>query len=1858
MSHAAKFVRGLSLGLPFALLSGLALYAVQAQQSQATIPTGAITGKVTDYASYPNGTNVGITAVPPVAMIVASTDEQLFYKAYTDYTDMTGKGSPDITYNNNFEYQGYFNPNVCYTYSASTFVPSSAATSHQCQSRYSGNFMNWATMSRLDMLRYAMYGGWRTVDTASQTVVTRSIIPNDGHAWVKVYTGSDLSSYLPYTGSSISLCSATTGNLSSASSTSAGLHIAKGTYTQWASMESSQCNYSTSDANAPYSGNDFVVSVQVCDGTYDTRSMCKTYGTSSIKPTGVLQQFGESDSTQQIRFALMTGSRNNPRSGGALRKNASFIEGNLNSSNAVDHTCATNTNELSLADGTFCSGNQGIISNLSSISLNSSNNYWTGSVWNSCSTYGIYNRYPGFGVNGILDNPGVSGRSTNTYHCGAWGNPVTEMYAEALRYVSGQSSATSGFYVGSDYVSGMSGGVTWSPPLTESNYCASCAIVLISSGQVTFDGDEIPALSGIVNYSSANGDINAATDSIGNNEGINGNSYIVGRMLTSSTDLAVGNQVNTTSDVCQPQTVGQLSLARGICPDGASMEGSYLLSGLAWQAWVNGITLANISSAHNLKPVHTYAVALSESMPTFQIPTSAGSVTLAPLCQSSNTNHAGNGGAPAESGAVSDYRTCGLLSLQLGQLSSAVSPNYTYGQTFNTTGQSGSFTVIWDDSTWGNDHDLDVTSLVSWCVGAACGSPSNTNKDPSNFCWNTNVNGAQSAVSSVATATSSACTGGHLRQSIASNQVLVRTEMLTASAGNDMSSGFSITGVSGAAGTSSGNGVHRTFWRPGNQNYNLITGQSNYPTQWTTPQVEVFTASASSTGSTTLQNPLWYAAKYSGFPYKASGLGQPAATADIMPTSGTGNNWQGPDGNPANYFLARNPSALVAGLQSAFQQIANSGISANDFGNADSPSSSNDFSGNGLSYQVQYFATRNGVNWTGSVQAFWSNAQGYLQEGSLDSSGNEILSSTAPYVVSGPDTSGTNAPGTLANYTCPNAPIPAAGSAIFDPSANGTGCRIVSTNNPLIPAWDGTTLLNAYYDPSASTYSTIKQNIETQRSYSADAGIAQNLGQRYIFTYLTAAPNAQTQATTTQATTPAAGTLIGGTQTDFVWNTQTCSATGTCALSSTSGFFGNVTTTNVNVRLGNYGLLNEKSPALAQKLLNWVRGEEDTADFRSRTSNDKTSAYTYRLGDIVDSSPAVVNSPAMGYDQIYSDLTYAAFRTNYRNRRQMIYVGANDGMLHAFNSGFYVPAQLATSTTQATNAMVARTLPSSMGNTGSPSSAAGNNWSLGQEVWAFVPDNLLPHLRWMADKNYTHVFYVDGSPVVTDVQVWGTGSTSGCKSGVPGTGDTDSAGHVCGWGTVMVVPFHLGGGPITVDTIGDAKTSSQQTSNSAYVILDVTDPEQPPTVLGEITTGTYTLGQPIFAVHREASDGKLHFLLTIGSGTADNGGPSGTGTKPVSAPAGSNLGVWVYDMANVVAKNSSPVATFTGTGGGGPANSFAGDMSSADFDLNYSAEAVYFGVVTNPPTTATPQNAVYGGGLWKLDMYTGAAAAPDTSDPSTWRLKQVYAAGVPITIRPTLALDTSNRRMIYFGSGRSYTPSDDSGILAQGVQQQYIYGVSDNSLLGLPASCPTTLFDATSVSVTANGAVSTSGSGSLPGNATSLPNLESALLATIPQNQTNGGCYQYAGWQLALAAGNSNAQVQQPSERVISSQALFNSILLTPTYTPPSQSQINAAGYSSCNPIPVPGVSNLYGMDYLTGTAAPALAGSFGTAGGSATGAVLRSVSLGSGKASSPTVRNGTANLGIDNTNLGVKTAPNPNPNGTEISWREQTDNQ
>jgi type IV pilus assembly protein PilY1 len=117
------------------------------------------------------------------------------------------------------------------------------------------------------------------------------------------------------------------------------------------------------------------------------------------------------------------------------------------------------------------------------------------------------------------------------------------------------------------------------------------------------------------------------------------------------------------------------------------------------------------------------------------------------------------------------------------------------------------------------------------------------------------------------------------------------------------------------------------------------------------------------------------------------------------------------------------------------------------------------------------------------------------------------------------------------------------------------------------------------------------------------------------------------------------------------------------------------------------------------------------------------------LGDIVNSAPAYVGGPTSEYRDTMESTRYSTYATTRAGQTPAIFVGANDGMLHAFNA------------------------------------------STGAELFAYVPWAVRNKLSALTTNPYVHLFTVDGSPSVGDVHVgggWKTMLVAGMNAGAPG----------------------------------------------------------------------------------------------------------------------------------------------------------------------------------------------------------------------------------------------------------------------------------------------------------------------------------------------------------------------------------------------------------------------------------------------------------------------------------------------------------
>lgn len=807
------------------------------------------------------------------------------------------------------------------------------------------------------------------------------------------------------------------------------------------------------------------------------------------------------------------------------------------------------------------------------------------------------------------------------------------------------------------------------------------------------------------------------------------------------------------------------------------------------------------------------------------------------------------------------------------------------------------------------------------------------------------------------------------------------------------------------------------------------------------------------------------------------------------------------DGIPDNYFEAESGQELEASITQAFQ-LATASIASGTAAAVTSQTRS----GEGAIYQSLFFppteSEQIAPHWSGQVHAYLLDALGNMRE---DTNGNKKLDPDTDKVI--------QFDGELIYaHTDANGD-----SVISEDEKNATSLASVNDINFL---WSTSDWLNTLTDGQA-----ISQRI----SYET---VASN---RYIFTFV----DKNKDMIADNATGEIQNFVLNSAPTD---------------LNSTEYFHNYLTlyeadSGKIDLALGSpINILRTNDPAafatlqgtLAQRQVEFIRGKDVgnatvsgiTDTVRSRTLNGKP----WRLGDIIYSSPTIVDKPAENYHLIYQDKTYEGFYKKYTHRRQMVYTGANDGMLHAFNGGFY-------NRTQKTF------LTSLNGESAFP---------LGMELWAYVPYNLLPHLKWLMNPEYgekLHVAYMDLKPRVFDARVFFESD---------GITPSNNATHPDGWGTILVAGMRLGGAKIEVDidkADGNAFNSNiDRTLTSAYVIMDITNPEQAPTLLGEITmpgqgfTTCYPTVMPMTERNAKTATANQWYLV-FGSGPAiANGEASGQKLEVETSDQSGNL--YILDLKALVAEKTIKSVTSDGslvTGGATFANteagSFVSDPIAVDLNIGLTAtpeefktDTIYFGTVAGDQTEGQ-------GKIYRL------LTNNDNQAPMSWSLSPLIDVGQPITAAPSAATDEDNRLWIYFGTGRFFNRDD----IPQAAHMSF-YGVKEpvdaNGTNTWATVSVSDLFNSTEISL----------------NNSTCGGQNDSNCVIVYQGQSELG-----SWQTLLDTVDATPGWRQDfspaRERVLGQAAVLGGATIFTTYLPSED---------ICS---FEGTSNLWALYYKTGTA-------------------------------------------------------------------------
>lgn len=163
---------------------------------------------------------------------------------------------------------------------------------------------------------------------------------------------------------------------------------------------------------------------------------------------------------------------------------------------------------------------------------------------------------------------------------------------------------------------------------------------------------------------------------------------------------------------------------------------------------------------------------------------------------------------------------------------------------------------------------------------------------------------------------------------------------------------------------------------------------------------------------------------------------------------------------------------------------------------------------------------------------------------------------------------------------------------------------------------------------------------------------------------------------------------------------------------------------------GNFQTALNSTDSRCADRLNWLKGDS-TNEVRNVATNVNATFRNRlgsKLGDIINSDPMYVKGADFGYgDSTALPATertaYTAYLTTTSTRMPMVYVGANDGMLHAFRSD------------------------------------TGNTTESGKEIFSYIPQGVYGNLAQLTDQTYSHRYYVDGPPMAGDAYIDSTWKT-------------------------------------------------------------------------------------------------------------------------------------------------------------------------------------------------------------------------------------------------------------------------------------------------------------------------------------------------------------------------------------------------------------------------------------------------------------------------------------------------------------------
>ena len=899
---------------------------------------------------------------PALLLLTMGRDLSFAQAAYNDVSDIDGDGQIDQYFKPAFRYAGYFAIDRCYSYAAPQFSPNRLATRvmpdpndrskdvYKCNAMqgmepmWSGNFLNWLTMSRIDVLRRVLYGGKRSTDLAGKTVLERSYVPQDSTLWGKDYQsvardGYDLREFAPldlprpaggyHQFANVTLLNGNSGNYSTTLNPPS-LFVYENRNTRlWDLVATERTILGDNPGGAGVT--QYTIRVEACvalNGQYEDG--CLPYprdgsDTQRYKPTGFLQQYAES---KTLAFGLLTGSYDNNYSGGVLRQNIDDFSQEI------------------AKNGSFTSV-KGIVHHLNQLRPWGFGSDADRATWDCGYHFGAER------LNG---------------ECPMWGNPLGEMMYEGLRYfaAAGPTSAyTAGLGVDrktSDTYPGIRSMVptlqspepsdrlnlqtpAWANPFVASaarNHseaypiCSRPVQIVIGDPKTSYDSDQLPGsffpqrLGFGPPFAGSLGslDVSREADAIWAAEFGNGKTR----------KFFVGDSNGVNDGNPSAKVVNSFKNVRGHAPDATTAQGSFYGASVARYGKFTGVT--NPATGAAALEVQQISVALNSNVPQIKVPLAGKTVQVLPLQKSLGGCH----NAPDQNRLGGWQNTDQITAFFIDRIANTGASNQ--DATVNEGRPYYLFRMSYSDQDQGTDNETDLIAHYELKVTAA-----------------------QQLTLGIAIQSISSCVNMHLGYVISGTNADGVYLDVGVSGNAPANTGYFLDTMPGA---SPGSAMQYGTAANGYTDISVRLPMS------TLENPRVFSAGPSTNGESFPHDMLWYAAKYGGARKTNNG--------DISYLTQ-------PNGDPEGYFFASDPSQLSVQLGQAFQQAAalaaatHASVSGNSARVGD----------NALVFQGSYDT----LHWGGDLQAFSVDNKGTVANQPIWSAASRLTVPAARRVVLG-----------------------------------------------------------------------------------------------------------------------------------------------------------------------------------------------------------------------------------------------------------------------------------------------------------------------------------------------------------------------------------------------------------------------------------------------------------------------------------------------------------------------------------------------------------------------------------------------------------------------------------------------------------------------------------------------------------------------------------------------------------------------------------------------------------------------------------------------------------------------------------------